>query len=90
MRKPSSHLVSALQSIYDCSYFILLNLGKKTVIQQKVLSGSWLITQHHPYMVWERLQERTAGAHMSRWAATYFRFLWASLPAGSQLPVNGV
>lgn len=40
-----------------------------------MISGSWLITQHHPYMVEERLEEEAAGAHTARWAAGYFRFL---------------
>lgn len=54
--KPASYLGSRV-------YFRLLqhhitNPKKKSVIQQKVLSRPWLITQHHPYMVEERLQQQ--------------------------------
>lgn len=42
---------------------------KKQLYNKKYFLGLWHITQHRPYMVWERLHDQAAGAHSSRWAA---------------------
>ena len=67
-----------LKSIYGQSKIILL-IPKKQLYNKKYFLG---LTQDYPYMVWERLHDQAAGAHISRWAAIECVCVWASLPAG--------